>query len=888
MIRKNLYFSAFILGVSAILTLFSSCSTKKNTFTRRTYHNLTAHYNGYFNGKEALKDAQNDLARISLDNYGKVLPIVNYGTKENITTITPSLDRAIAKASMVIQRHSIFIKSVEYVSWIEDCYMLMAKANFYKQDYKTAFSTFDFTQKRYKNSDIRYEAQLWMARCNIQTKDFDGAQSLLDDLQNKIDKKKAPGSLNRDLALAFAELHLQQENFGPAEEFLIKSLEYHHPKAQRARLRFILAQVEQKKGELSRASRNYLKVINMNPGYELSFNARINLAKCYDAGSGNSKEIVKNLKKMLRDEKNKDYQDQIYFALAEIAEKDGDSTLVVDYLKSSVATSTKNKYQRGISSLKLANIFYRQPQYPFAQAYYDTAVQSFPSDYPDLVTVKRRATILNDLVKYINIVDREDSLQRIAKMSEKERNVFIEKLIAKIQAEEQKKQKEESERMQGMSMLYRNNMNKPGGMNNQGGLNQQGGTGGWYFYNPSSVSYGFTEFEKKWGKRKLEDNWRLSDKEQVADFGDNPAASQVDSLAADSLKNISKDPKDKKTYLQNLPLTEAQMAKSTIKIKDALYNLGSIYYLGLSDFPQSVTAYETLLTRFPTDTLYYLKSCYNLYEECLEQDDKAKADHYKNLIISKFPDSDYAKIIKDPEYKKELAARRNKAANLYSQAWQAFENEQYNNVLNYCGQAKGATNDKQLITKFDYLQTISTGKLQGKDTMVLALRRFITKYPNSELKTLAQNILDKLVTKDSIALAPTKPGEKPKATQKDFFFNPEAIHLFLIIADIKKVNVNALKIKVSDHNLKYASLDNLSISSLYLDDSHQIMSVSNFSNKEKAMDYYTGILNNQYVFSSLQKEGYETFVITVDNYPILYKNKDVARYLEFFKEKYLP
>ncbi len=864
-----------------MLWILPGCSTKKNGFTRRVYHNLTSHYNGYFNGKEALKDAQSDLAKNVLDNYLKILPVVNYGTKENVQMISPNLDRTIAKASMVIQRHSIYVRNVEHIRWIDDAYMLIGKADFYKQDYRTALSTFDFIQKRYKTSETRFDAQIWMAKCNTQLKEYNTAVTLLDDLQNKLDKKNLGGSLQRDLDLAYTEVYLNQENYGPAEEYLMKTLAFHHSKNQKARLYFILGQIQQMRGQLVSASGNYHKVIRSNPPYELAFNARINMAKCYDASKGNSKDIVKVLKKMLKDEKNKDYLDQVYYALAEIAAKDGDSSMVKEYLKGSVANSTRNKYQKGISSLKLANIYYREPVYPDAQAYYDTAVQSLPTEYPDLLNVKKRAEVLNDLVKYLNIVEREDSLQRLAKMPESERNKVIDGIIKKLGEEEAKKQREESERAQGMALMYRNRQGTAGGMNNQGGSGAN-----WYFYNPGTLSFGFTEFEKKWGKRKLEDNWRLSDKQAVADFDQLGEAQVADSTEGDSLNKLSTDPKDKKTYEQNIPLTDQQMAKSVSKLKDALYNLGSIYYYGLSDFPPSVESYESLLKRYPDDTTYYLKSCYNLYEMCKAEGENAKAEHYKNLIITRFPESDFAKIIKDPQYKYELAARKNKAANLYKDTYLAYQNENYRQVLNYCKEARAQTNDKVLLSKFDYLQTIASGKIQGKDSLISGLSRFIRQYPNADLKPKAQDILDQLRGKDSLAVAPDTPGEKPKVTSKNFTVNPEAIHLYVIIADMKKINVNALKLRVSDHNLKYASLEKLTTSSLYLDDTHQIISVSSFTTQDKAMNYMIGVKADNYVFSGSKPGDYEAFVITVDNYSILYKNKDVEAYLNFYKDNY--
>ncbi len=880
MVYKKLYKILFVTAFVSSLAINYSCSTKKNTFTRRAYHNLTSHYNGYFNGKEAIKDGEAELAKVSQDNYNKVLYPVNYGAKENISTITPNMDRAISKGTMVIERHSIFIKNIEHINWIDDSYMLVGKANFYKHDYKNALRTFDFIAKRYKNNEIKYDAMLWMAKCYIQTKEFDMAQSLLDNLQNSIDKKKAGGRLERDLAFTYSEYYIYQENYPPAEEYLVKASQFKYPKQTKARLRFILGQISQRRGDLGKATNYFQKVLNLSPSYELAFNTRINMAKCYDARSGKGKDIVKSLQKMLKDEKNKEYQDQIYFALAEIAEKDGDSTQMISYLKDAVRTSTKNKYQRGVASLKLANIFYRLPDYQAAQAYYDTTVQSLPSDFPDLASVKRRASVLNDLVKNLNIVKLEDSLQMVAKMPENKRLAVANQIIARLAAIEAKKKQDEAKHGQDMSMLYRNKM----GQNS--GDNQQSSGANWYFYNPATISFGFTEFEKKWSKRKLEDNWRLSNKEAVVEF-EEATIEPEDSIKGDStIAKKSTDPKDPQTYLQNLPLTDVQFAKSVKKVKEALYNLGMIYYQGLTDPDNASGSYESILSRFPNDTNYYLKSCYSLYELYTDTRNTSKADYYKNLILQKFPDSDFAKVIRDPEYKKQLMARRNKASILYTETYKAFENAEYSQVSTNCRQAHSITEDKMLLAKFDFLNAVALGKTTKKDSLETALKKWIMKYPKSDLKPLVEQILSRIGSADTTLATSPKGAEKGPAPIKSYVLNTESIHLFIVVADIKKINVSALKLKISDFNIKYNSLEKLSTSSIFLDDSHQMITVSNFENKEKAFMYYAGISNNQYVFSTIDKTGISSFVISVENYPILYKSRDVEKYLEFFKANY--
>lgn len=879
---KIVYKAFFVLTIITLAGVLFSCSTKKNTFTRRLYHNLTSQYNGYFNGKEALKEGEIELAKTAIDNYNRILPPVNYGTKENVSTISPNMDRAIAKASMVIQKHSIYIKNTEHIRWIDDAYLLMGKANFYKHEYKTAIRTFDFIVKRYKNNSIKYDAMLWMAKSYIQTKDFEEAESILDNLKSAVDRSKAGKRIARDISFTYAEYYIYRENYPPAEEYILSTLQYHHSKRIKSRLNFILGQIAQRRGDISHAYNYYQKVINLNPNYELTFNARINQARCYDASSGKGKDIVKSLQKLLKDEKNKDFLDQIYFALAEISEKDGDSVAAVGYLRDAVRTSTTNKYQKGVASLRLGNIYYLVPDYHLSQAYYDTAVQSLPAEYSDLQSIKRRASVLNDLVNNLNVIEKEDSLQRLAKMPEKERLAEINKFIKKIQEEEARKQKEESERSQGMSLMYRNKMNSPGN-------NQSQGTGtNWYFYNPATISFGFTEFEKKWGKRKLEDNWRLSNKEPVLEFDEELTGEEGDSTEGDTTAKRLTDLKDPKTYLQDLPLSDELIAKSDIKIKDALYNCGNIYYHGLSDIDNSTNSYESLLKRYPSDTVYFLKSCYSLYEMHKEAGNTAKADYYKNIIFSKFPDSDYAKVIKDPNYKKELMARKNRASILYTEIYNAYKNGQYSDVIRKSTEAQKITTDKSLLARFDYLKSVSIGKTTNKDSLRSSLTNWIKIYPKSELKPLVEQILNRLKSGDTTFAQTTEQtgSSAPKVTTKTYEFNPESIHLLIIIADIRKININALKIKISDYNLKHNSLDKLSTSSLFLDDTKQMITVSNFENKEKAMMYFSGLTSNEYVITGLDENSWSPFIISVENYPILYKNKDIDTYKEFFEENY--
>jgi len=389
-----------------------------------------------------MKIGVKELATKHKDDYNKVLSVFQYGTKEDAQTVNPHMDRAIKKATIVIQKHSIYIKRKEHVRWIDDSYLLMGKAYFYKQEFRQALRTFDFIIQQYRKNPIKYDAMLWIARTkNVQGK-FDEAQSLLDEIQNKIEKKKAASSLEKELAVVYADYYIRQHNYSPAIEYLQKAIRLNNKKSIKNRLRYILAQIYQRNGYLQQASELYKKVIKKNPPYEMSFNAKINLAKCFDATSGDSKLIKKKLNKMLKDEKNLEYLDQIYYALAEVALKEKDEEQCIKYLRLSVSTSYANDYQKTTSSLKLAEMYFSKPDYVNAKAYYDTSMTSLPLNYPNYSDIERTTKTLSELVTNILVINREDSLQKLGRMDPKELDAVINKIIEKIVKEEQEKRQQ--------------------------------------------------------------------------------------------------------------------------------------------------------------------------------------------------------------------------------------------------------------------------------------------------------------------------------------------------------------------------------------------------------------------------------------------------------------
>jgi len=833
---------------------------------------VVSKYNGYFNGNESLKEGIADLAKSHEDNYNDVLQIFRLGNIQQAQSNFPKMDRAIEKASKVIRKHSMTFKGVEYVKWISRSYIMIGKANFYKKEYELASETFEFVLRLYNYDPIKYEAYLNSAKTNNITKNFGKSGSVLEQLE----KAKEEGELNKkqifEYHRIYADFFIKQEMYEEASRHIVDAIKATSKKKEKVRLYFILGQVYQKTGDLNNASKAFSRVIRMSPPYEMEFNAKINAAMCYDANSGQSKNLVSLLTKMLKDEKNKDYLDQIYYALAQIALKDKNTEKAIEYLKLSASSSISNDRQKAVSFHTLAEIYFGIPDYINAQIFYDSTIAFLPKDYKDYETIEKKQKILSELAKNIITVQLEDSLQKLSKMTESQRNAIIDKIIAEIKAEEQRKLQEEIDRQQSV-FLHAQQTNP----NMQ--MQQTGGS--WYFYNPSTVSFGYTEFMRKWGNRKLEDNWRLSNKEMIVEFSDN--VSESDSLDGDSAnakQSASNDPKDRNTYLKNIPTTPEMIEKSNEKIINALYNLGTIYKDNLKEYKLSNESFEDLIERYPANK-YLLNSYYHLYRTYDILNNKTKSDYYKNLILNKFPDSEHAKVINDPNYFQKKSKQQNEAEVFYNFVYDDYLNKRYNEAIQKADEGIRKFAKSETEAKFAYIRALCVGKTQSKEEFIKALNEFIASYSKSPLASMAQNILDYMQGKLDVS-ADTKVETPVTMYQK----NDSTIHFYIIIVDAKKVKVNEFKNKMTDYNNEFHRLLNLTVSNVFLDDVSQIFTVANFNDKTTAMKYYNAVKDNKKIFEEYNKNDFKQFVISVDNYPIFYKDKNITKYMEFFEKNY--
>lgn len=848
-----------ILLIVLITIGLLGCSRKKNGFTRRAYHNTTARYNGFFNAREIKKANVQRIYDEHKDDFSEIIPLFVYPNEEQSKAMYPDMDKIIKKTSTVIDRHSMFIKEEEHNRWIDDCYMLMGEARFYKQEYFVGEEVFEYIAKAYNKEDEKYEALMWLARTYIVLEKMNKAESYL----AIIEQEGVPKKYSSEYNALYADFYIRKHNYDDAIAKLSKSLETTKNKEAKRRYTYVLAQLWLKKKEYSKASELFTNVIKLKPKYDMMFNAKISRALSFDTNGENQKDIKKMLSKMVKDGKNVEFLDQIYYALADIAFKEKDEPLGIEYLQKSAALSVSNDKQKALSYLRLGELFYEKPQYIQSQAYYDSCLTVLPQNYSTYETIYERSKALTHLVDNILIVQEEDSLQLLAK-DEKHRNKVIDKLVQKAIEEEDLK-KADLANSENFNFLDNDNANS-----------NLPNSGKWYFYNQTTLGFGFTDFKKVWGNRKLEDNWRRSNKETVASFDEENLSNEIDSASTDSSKNKINEKTNPEYYLQFIPLTEEKLIASNNKIIESMYIIGNIYREDFEDYKNSTLAFENLIERYDT-CKYKLPSWYNLYRISLVTNNDPMKEKYKNLILNNYPESEYARIIQDPTYNKVTRENRKRVDNYYSIIYDLYSDHQYESVLVRCEKAKSIFADNHLQDRFDFLAAMAIGHINTLDTFKLALEDIIVKHPQSEVSVEAKRILE--LIKNGIKIEPTT-----TAIPYNHVFDTE--FSFIAIIPATDNNTNQYKIDISNFNTKYYSDKTFDVSNIFIDPLNQLIIVKKLKSYNEAIDYYKSFLLNNDNLLNLNQKKYQYFLISQENFVLFYQNKDIKGYQSFFEKNF--
>ena len=856
-----------LCSVVAILVMGSCASHKKNFFSK-TYHNTTAKYNSYFIAKEDIREVEEAISSSHKNNYSKILGVFYDIDSSTINGVRAQLDDAIVKASLSIQRH-------ENSNWVYPSYFLVGKARYYGGDFVNAIETFKYINTHSEEKDLRHRSLVALMRTFIDYGEHSNAVEVADYL-----RKENLGKENtRDFLLTKAYLAHIREDYNSMVQNLSQAVEVDTKKKNKARYYFILGQVYQKLGFEGEAYSNYRNCLKSNPAYELSFYAKLNLAQVTQLDQKvDLKKIRGYFNKLLKDDKNREFVDRIYYEMANFEIKHNDPELAIEYLKSSLTSSQNNPRQKGLSYLKLGELYYDlYKNYPLAQAYYDSAVSVLPKDEERYEKIKERSEILTDFVEQLQTIQLQDSLLALSEMNESELQQLLNDYVEEQNRIE--RQKERDARKLARQTTSASNTMAGRSLANPFGIDASSPTAGatWYFNNLSAISSGRTQFLSRWGNRPLEDNWRRSQRQSTLAITPDEELDTVDTLALGdtTIQEINESEDKTIALMATIPFSEEAKSESLKKIEDAYFKLGGIYNFQLKEDENAIETYEKLLSRFPgseyePEALYLLYLIYKPTEE-------AKSESYKEKLTETYPKSIYAKLAVNPNYREESNETAQRLQRLYKIAYDFYIQEDFNQARLLVSRGLQQYPDNEFSDQLRILGILIDGRIEGQYKYQYELQQFIENHPESKYLDYANKLL--AASRDF----KSKELQRKGARYITYFDQP---HFFIFVYPNLGSFAELIPGLIEKFiNEQYRNLK-LKTGNLSLNEGFSIVLVNKFETKELAMNFYKDFNERDLMLPQDQEVEFENYVITEDNFQILYQTKKTENYRTFFEENY--
>lgn len=921
-----------IFLLTGLLFLLGCVANKDNALDRR-FSNLTARYNYIYNSNVLLTEFNEELLQSYQDNYEKILPV--YLDPEPQVNLVLSVAPANKQLDDVIAKGQTIINDKSFSNYIDDAYMLLGKANYLKGSYFIATEYFNYTAKTYsENLKTFIMAMNWKARSQMQLNNKLVADKIIDTMLRACDQYKK--ELAEPLATA-AQMRIYQKRNKEAILFLENAVRLGDDKQLRIRWRYILAQLQERENDLQNAFINYTKVENSNAPFEMYFHANLQRIKLRGLISGYKVDEDKALLALLKDDKNSDYTDQIYYQVGEMfsTEKKFDKA-EENYLKS-VQKNTKNQTQKALSYLRIADLHFREfNNYIKAKLYYDSTVFIMPKNFPDYDNIVKKADNLKYLTDRFSIIAQEDTAQAIAKLPANERENRVKTYLTK---KVEVAKADIASPYAGNQML--NNPDFPAQTTNA--TTTVGST--FYFNNNAAISNGFSDFKKRWGNRQLEDNWRQSlrssaqENAQVMSGGN--VANTITPANGNNAQIVQDQTSLEKQFLDGLPTTPDLLNASNQKIIDAYFEIASFYQQELNDTKEADKIYLALLSRFPENNhlaaIYY--SLYLNYRDV----DQNQSNTYRQLVLTKFPESSFAKNILDPSYSAKQNQRENVAINNYNVAFNSYLKKDYPAVITQANDNIAAFPDNNFAPQYAYLKAIAIGRTSKLDPLLAAFNTITQTYSDDKLVTplvrehlryIEANLNEfkqrpvalidfdsnepRFVSQAKPMQIPAQPlvkdvnaatakVEKPvevKPAEQTVIPNVNGVKP---IAPVKPVSIfSAAKseeyyyvIDVADASLTLTSSrfgigqfnrgnypDNDLAHKLIELDNDQLIYVTSFIDLEDAKLYESSISGQLKNIMKVPENLYKGFIISRENFEKLNSKQRINEYLEFLKDNY--
>ena len=825
--------------------MICGCGKEKTGFFAKKYHNTTARYNRFYHGNLILEEAKEGLKLGHTDNFNEILKVYALGDVESFSGNASQMDEIVKKAANIIDKHP-------RSKWIDNTYLLIGKSHFYKGDFFSAIDVFNFVFSKYRDPKVKSEAQLWIAKSYFMQEKYLEAEALLTkiEIENEPTKK-----LRGELYLVSAAVALEQNKKGQAVALLEKSV----PLLKRRRhdlyrYHYIMGQLYEQTDNRDSALEHYQKVKKYNPPYEFEFNSKLKSAKLLNGKDNNKAEGILN--KMLRDDKNIDYFDQIYYELALINLSRGNKPNAIKYFELSASKSGGNSIQKSNTFLALGDLYFEIPNYKKSQAYYDSAGLFLEESHPKFAELALKNEVLGDLIVHLITISKNDSLLKMAN-DEAYREKMIDEAIKRNEISKDDDAPDLDNLFRDQKQLTQVNSSFP-------------------FYNTIAKAKGYNDFVAQWGRRPDTDNWRISSLQRAESLATNKSQEQDSQKIDKALEAIIPNvPEDRKKYYIGIPLTASAKSQVNSEIEVALFEAGKIYKDGLNDYPAAIESFEELFKRFPNTKYapaahYFMMICY----QNMGKDDLAANE--KRILLSKYPEDDYTKVATAKVEKDETKELSNEAEKQYIAMYKNYKNANYAAALSNKEAHDEAFMGDLYQIKFDYLEALVYGASGEYALYEEKLKNVATSYPETEIGKDAQAKADAVDRKNN----PEKYKEE-EVIEKFKITMQDDMYFLLKTKGVK--DINRFKSSFSDYNRKEFSLEKLELTSFIYNNNEYIILVKNFSGLKVSMEYLERAKKNS---NFTQVEGILTNYVLVskEDFDTILEEKAFDEYKEAFSK----
>lgn len=707
-----------------------------------------------------------------------------------------------------------------------------------------------------KRRHAYWAAMLWEARACVEINSFDEAHYLLNVLEGD---RNFPKKLKPEAKAVRAHIFLRQKHYAKAIEPLKQAIAATKNKKAKTRYTFILAQLYKLEGMRKESGQMYANVLKLSPDYAMEFNARVNKALNGDSNP------IGALKTLLKDTKNEEFKDQVYYALGEIERESENYPAAVAYYNQSIQASVDNNAQKSEAYYRLGSYYHKKEDFVKAVRYYDSTLTLMAKNderYPEL---KKYVENLGEIATNLEVIQLQDSLLAINKMTPEEQKELAKKIkkqnLDKALSEEARDEKMQDIKNASAPVISANALSKSS----------------FALYNEKDKTKNQKEFQRKWGMRPLVDNWRRSSAINAVATSSSNGEGVKGELLSIGITQAEVD-----AILASVPKTEADVKAANDRIQKAYFALGKLYRDKLNDYKKAAKAFETMLQRYPgcsneEEALFYL------YLIQTELNNSNAADAYKQQLISKYPEGKLAKSLSDPNFLASLKNRRQLIDAQYEIAYQLLQVSNYDSAtaVIQAAEAKWGANH-ELASKFALLNAMCVGGLKGKELYIQALKSVRTSYPNTQEDKTAANMLKLLGDVDK----PQGNGNKtPEGAKAGYKFDEKDAHFVLVWLKTPNANMDLCRRNVADYIDRYNSNEGLKTTSLLLD-KDQFVTVRKFKDKNAAMQFIENAKRAPTFIDRATVPDFTMWAVGQINYATLVTNKDLEVYEAFFKENY--